>query len=89
MVVNMENNSTWSSTVAKAASQPWPKTYALEPRIIVPALRSSVRKDEALRLTFIVYKSSNRLRSRCYGVRSARVHFSKFRLNVRRGQPIM
>jgi hypothetical protein len=54
MVVNMENNSTWFSTVAKAASQPWPKTYALEPRIIVPALRSSVRKDEALRLTFIV-----------------------------------
>jgi len=54
MVVNMENNSTWFSSVAKVASQPWPKTYALEPRIIVPTLRSNVSKDEALRLTFIV-----------------------------------
>jgi hypothetical protein len=54
MVVNMENNSTWFSTVSKVASRPWPNTYELEPRIIVPTLRSSVRKDEALRLTFIV-----------------------------------
>lgn len=54
MVVNMENCAGWGPAVAKQASQPWPKTYALEPRIIVPTLRSSVRKDEALRLTFIV-----------------------------------
>jgi len=54
MVVNMENNATWFSTVAKIASQPWPNTYELEPRIIVPTLRGSVSKDEALRLTFIV-----------------------------------
>ena len=57
MVVNMENCAGWGPAVAKQASQPWPKEYAGEPRIIVPTIRSSVRKDEAVLLTFIVLDS--------------------------------
>jgi hypothetical protein len=53
-VVAMENAGGWGAEVAKHATQPWPKEYQGAPRIIVPAVRSTVCKGETLNLTFIV-----------------------------------
>ena len=53
MVVNMENHPGWGPAVAKAATQPWPKEYGGEPRLIVPTTRSLANKGESLTLMII------------------------------------
>ena len=53
MVVNMENHPGWAMLVAKRASQPWPKEYQGQPRLIVPTVRSLVMKGEPLKLKII------------------------------------
>jgi hypothetical protein len=53
MVVNLENNPAWSASVGRHASQPWPKEYRGEPRLIVPTVRSVVVRGESLTLNII------------------------------------
>ncbi len=54
MVVNLENHPGWGPFVAKSVSQPWPKQYEGEPRLIVPTVRSIVNKGELLNLKITV-----------------------------------
>ncbi|HOY59555.1 MAG TPA: malectin domain-containing carbohydrate-binding protein, partial [Verrucomicrobiota bacterium] len=53
MVVNLENHPGWGLAVAAQAKTPWPKTYAGEPRLIVPTVRSVVNLGESLTLKII------------------------------------
>lgn len=54
MVVNLENHPGWGPAVARNTTQPWPKDYPGQPRLIVPTVRSIVDQGDKLTLKIIV-----------------------------------
>jgi hypothetical protein len=66
MVVNLENHPGWSATIARHATQPWPKEYQGQPRLIVPTVRSVLARGESLSLKIIALHK--------HPVKSVKVH---------------